>query len=87
LSNLQAMSISAGLLVIIIVLIRAVALNKLPKTAFVALWGVVLFRLLVPVTIPVPFSLHPYHSTERFSDRFLPYPPSLMLRQLELYNR
>jgi len=50
------MSITAGLLVVIIVLIRAIALNRLPKTAFLILWGVVLFRLFVPVAIPVQFS-------------------------------
>ena len=50
------MSISAGLLVIAVTLIRAVALNKLPKTMFLVLWGVILIRLLVPVSIPIPFS-------------------------------
>jgi len=52
------MSISAGLLVIAIVLIRAIALNKLPKVAFLVLWGVVLVRLLVPVAIPMPFGIN-----------------------------
>ena len=51
------MSISAGLLVIAIVLIRSVALNKLPKKMFLVLWGVVLFRLLLPVSIPLPFKV------------------------------
>jgi beta-lactamase regulating signal transducer with metallopeptidase domain len=55
--NLLHMSISAGLLVIIIVMIRVVGLNKLPKTAFLVLWGVALFRLLVPVAIPARFNL------------------------------
>ena len=48
------MSITAGLLVIAIVIIRAVGLNRLPKKMFLVLWGVVLIRLLVPVTIPIP---------------------------------
>ncbi|MCL2387259.1 MAG: M56 family metallopeptidase [Defluviitaleaceae bacterium] len=50
------MSITAGFLVIVIVAIRAIALNKLPKTAFLILWGIALFRLLVPVAIPVQLS-------------------------------
>ena len=53
--SILQMSISAGLLVIVIVLIRAVALNRLPKKMFLALWGVALFRLLVPGSIPLPF--------------------------------
>jgi beta-lactamase regulating signal transducer with metallopeptidase domain len=51
------MSLSAGVLVIAIVLIRAIALNKLPKTMFLILWGVVLCRLLLPFSIPLPFGL------------------------------
>ena len=51
------MSISAGLLVIAIVLIRSVGMNKLPKKMFLVLWSVVLFRLLLPVSIPMPFSV------------------------------
>jgi beta-lactamase regulating signal transducer with metallopeptidase domain len=54
--NILHMSISAGLFVITVVLIRAVALHRLPKKMFLALWGVVLFRLLMPVSIPLPFS-------------------------------
>ena len=55
--SLLQMSISAGLLIIAIVLIRSVGLNKLPKTAFLILWGIALFRLLVPVSIPLGFSI------------------------------
>jgi len=55
--NILQMSISAGVLVIAIVLIRAVALNRLPKKMFLVLWGVVLFRLFAPVSIPLPFNV------------------------------
>ena len=51
--NILQMSIPAGLLVAAIVIIRAAALNRLPKKMFLVLWGVVLFRLLIPVSIPV----------------------------------
>jgi len=56
--SLLQMSLSAGLLIIVIVIMRAVALNKLPKTAFLILWGIVLIRLLVPISIPMQFSIH-----------------------------
>ena len=55
--NILQMSITAGVLVIAVVLIRAVALNRLPKIMFLVLWGVALFRLLVPVSIPLSFSV------------------------------
>lgn len=52
------MSISAGLLVIAIVIIRSVALNRLPKTMFLILWGITLCRLLIPFSFPLPFSVY-----------------------------
>ena len=56
--NIFQMSISAGLLVLAIVVIRAVALNRLPKTMFLVLWGIVLLRLLIPVSIPSQYSVY-----------------------------
>jgi len=50
--TLMQMSISAGLLITAIVVIRAVGLNRLPKGAFLALWAVAVFRLIVPVSLP-----------------------------------
>jgi beta-lactamase regulating signal transducer with metallopeptidase domain len=55
--SLLQMSISAGMLILAIVLIRVVALNRLPKIALLMLWGVALFRLLVPLSLPAPFSV------------------------------
>lgn len=56
--SILQMSVSAGMLVIVIVIIRAVALNRLPKTMFCVLWGVALCRLLIPVPIPSRFSVY-----------------------------
>lgn len=51
------MSISAAILAGIILLIRVTALSKLPKITFLILWGIVLFRLLIPFSIPLPFNI------------------------------
>ena len=51
------MTVSAGVMILIITVIRAIAIDRLPKRLFVALWGVVLLRLLVPFSIPFDFSL------------------------------
>src|SRR5215469_9985402 len=57
--SLVQMSISAGLLIVAIALIRAVALDRLPKTTFLVLWAVVLIRLLVPIQNPTQFAFYP----------------------------
>lgn len=56
--NILQMSIQAGMLITAIIIIRAVALNRLPKTVFLVLWGVVLVRLLVPFTFSSRFSIY-----------------------------
>lgn len=55
--SLLQMSLSGGIFIIVAAAVRAVALDKLPKAAFLALWYVVLFRLLLPVTFPAPFGI------------------------------
>ena len=52
------MSIQAVFIIVAIVIIRAAALNKLPKTTFLMLWGVVLLRLLVPFSISTGLSVY-----------------------------
>lgn len=51
--SILQMSITAGVLIIAIVIIRSIALNRLPKKMFLVLWVFVLIRLLVPVAIPI----------------------------------
>lgn len=55
--NILKMSISAGFLVILIVIVRAIAMNRMPKTVFVVLWGVVLGRLIIPWSIPAKYGI------------------------------
>ncbi len=54
--SVTTMSVSGGMIVLAIVIIRAVTLNRLPKKMFLALWGVALCRLLIPYSIPTRFS-------------------------------
>lgn len=53
------MNIVAAVLIIAIVIIRALALYKLPKKTFLALWGIAALRLLIPVRTPLPFDIFP----------------------------
>ncbi len=56
--TLLQMSISAAVLIIIITVLRAVSIHKLPKKTFLFLWGLVFFRLLLPISIPSVFSIY-----------------------------
>jgi len=46
-------SLSAAVLILAIVVIRTLAINKLPKKTFLILWDIVLCRLLIPFSIPL----------------------------------
>ena len=52
--NLYQMTLSGGLFILLIVAVRALALHRLPKGAFLALWEMAALRLLLPFTIPLP---------------------------------
>jgi len=56
--DILQMSISAGILIAAIVIIRAIALNRVPKSTFLVLWGVAILRLFVPISVSSHFSLY-----------------------------
>ena len=56
--SLLQMSLSGAVLIVVIAGIRAITLNRLPKKTFIILWGIVLFRLLIPYTVPSVFSVY-----------------------------
>ena len=56
--TLLQMSMSAAVLIIIITVLRAVSIHKLPKKTFLFLWGLVFFRLFLPISIPSVFSVY-----------------------------
>lgn len=56
--SLFQMSITGGILVLFIVVIRTVAIHRLPKTTFLVLWMIAALRLLLPLSIPLPFNIN-----------------------------
>ena len=56
--SLFQMSLGGGVLILFIVVIRALAIHRLPKTTFLALWMIAALRLLLPFSIPLPFNIH-----------------------------
>lgn len=51
--SLVQMSLSGGAFVLFIVVVRALALHRLPKGAFLVLWEMAALRLLLPFTVPL----------------------------------
>ena len=51
-------SIYGGILILIIIAVRVLLLDKLPKRTFPVLWGIALLRLLVPFSVASVFSVY-----------------------------
>ncbi len=56
--SLLQMSFSGAVFIIAVVIIRAIAINKLPKKTFLVLWKIAFLRLLIPFSIPSMFSVY-----------------------------
>ncbi len=57
--NLLQMGFLGSTLILCTAALRAVALHRLPKSLFLVLWEIAALRLLLPVSIPLPFSILP----------------------------
>ncbi|WP_338114465.1 M56 family metallopeptidase [Tissierella carlieri] len=56
--DILKMSLSSISLILVIIIIRALTLHKLPKKTFLVLWGVALYRLLIPFSLSSRFSIY-----------------------------
>ncbi|MCM1056543.1 MAG: M56 family metallopeptidase [Firmicutes bacterium] len=56
--SLLQMSFAGAVMILAIIVIRALAINLLPKKTFLVLWGIAVARLLLPFCIPSAFSLY-----------------------------
>ncbi|MDE5932726.1 MAG: M56 family metallopeptidase [Lachnospiraceae bacterium] len=68
--NLLQLSFSGAVFIIAIVMIRAAAVNKLPKKTFLFLWKMVLLRLLIPFSIPSIFSVYTLMNNRIYAPAF-----------------
>ncbi len=50
--TLLEVSFAGAVFVIAVVMIRVIALNRLPKQMFIVLWEIALVRLILPFKIP-----------------------------------
>lgn len=56
--SLWEMSLAGAVLILAAVLIRAAAGDRLPRETYLALWGLALARLLIPLSLPSPVSAY-----------------------------
>ena len=56
--KLLQMSLAGGVMILVITVIRALAIERLPKKTFLALWAAALARLLAPVPLPSALSIY-----------------------------
>jgi len=70
--SIVSMSVQASVLIVIIVLARAIALNKLPKVGFLFLWGIAIIRMLIPFSISSKLSFYNAFSLFESSNSLTP---------------
>ena len=56
--SLTQMSLYGAVMIAVIIIIRAIFINRLPKKTFIVLWWVAMLRLLLPFSIPSAFSAY-----------------------------
>lgn len=79
--TLLTMSLSAGVMIAVIAILRALLINRLPKITFFLLWAVVLLRLLVPYDLPFSASIYSWLDflEQPKQESFQQLPPSVSL--------
>ena len=56
--SLLQMSVTGGVMILAITVLRALAMNHVPKKTFLALWGAALLRLVLPVSLSSTLSIY-----------------------------
>lgn len=51
------MSLYSSILILAVIVIRSFMLYRLPKSTFLVLWGIVIFKLLIPFSITSSLSI------------------------------
>ncbi len=60
-------SLAGVAMILVIALIRALAINRVPKRTFPVLWGAALMRLLIPFYLPSGLSVYKVFSATHMS--------------------
>ena len=74
--SILQMSLAGGVMIAVITILRALAINQVPKKTFLALWGAAIVRLLVPFSLPSRWSVYSLLARERTAQ--LPEPAAVI---------
>lgn len=74
--SLLQMSLTGSAVILFIVVIRALAIHRLPKAMFPALWVIAALRLLLPFSIPLPFITHTPYVADAIKNAVTAYAPA-----------
>lgn len=64
--DLMEMCFQASVIILVVIVCRALFINKLPKKVFLILWAVALSRLLIPYSLPSVSSIYSLTGQGRF---------------------
>lgn len=64
--DLLEMGFSASVIILVVIVCRALFMNRLPKKVFLVLWSVALLRLLVPYSFPSVLSIYSLAGNNQF---------------------
>lgn len=81
--SLLKMSVSGAVMILAVTVLRAAAVNHLPKKVFLTLWALVLVRLLIPYSLPCAFSVYslaPAAETDFLFVQAVPAAPAAEMR-------
>ena len=56
--NFLQMSVTGGVMILVITVIRSLSMNHVPKKTFLVLWAAALLRMLLPVSLPSVLSIY-----------------------------
>lgn len=57
--TLLELNVLGSLLIILTIVVRSLFLNRLSKQTFVILWDIIVLRLMIPFSVPLPHSVSP----------------------------
>ncbi|MDE7244500.1 MAG: M56 family metallopeptidase, partial [Oscillospiraceae bacterium] len=74
--SLTEMSFFGGIMIAVIIIIRALALHRLPKRVFCTLWGLAALRLLIPFSVPSPLRVQTPPEPVEIVEKVMPVRPA-----------
>lgn len=69
--SLWEMSLNGGVMIVVVVLLRALFINRLPKKTFLILWGIIMLRLVIPFRFSSVCSIYTLIPEQKHQTEFM----------------